>query len=218
MTAISESANLALRLWFMIYRTHNMLKMCSDRVYREYKLTKEQYIVLVTIKYLDSPVRLKDIARWLRRNPNSINMIVDRMVKAGLIRRVRERKDRREIRLIITRTGKEALKPAFAAGLEFIWKTLSPLSYNDMHTLMRLLETIQYEAATYIYPGADWGNIRRNEAKSHKEFMERQIQAYCPQLTKPNIGSIDMERLVQDYCPQILAVEYQGDEKGKTQQ
>ena len=175
MTAISESANLALRLWFIIYRTHNMLKMCSDRVYHEYKLTKEQYIVLVTIKYLDSPVRLKDIARWLRRNPNSINMIVDRMVKAGLIRRVRDRNDRREVRLIITRKGEEVLKPAFAAGLEFIWKTLSPLSYNDMHTLMRLLETIQYEAYGYLNSRLDMEKIKEHDAKSYDNLMGRLI-------------------------------------------
>ena len=195
MTVSLESRNLALRLWFMIYRTHNMLKMCEDRVYSEYKLTTEQYVVLVTIKYLDGPVRPSDIARWLRRSPNSISMLADRMVKADLLRRVRDRKDRRVVWLTITSKGEEALKPAFRTGLEFVWKSLSPLSYEDKQTLLKLLLTVQYEAATYLNPGADIEEIKRNEAKSHEHFMER---------------------LAQAYCPQFLEAEYQGDEKGKT--
>ena len=176
MKVSSESGNLALKLWFMIHRTHEMLKMCEDRVFGEYKLTTEQYVVLVTIKYLGGPVRPSDVARWLGRSPNSISMMVDRMVKAGLLRRVRDRKDRREVRLIITSKGEEALKPAVLAGLEFIQKTLSQVSYDDRHTLMRLLDTLQYETATYLNPGADIEEIRRNEAKSHDNLMERLIQ------------------------------------------
>jgi DNA-binding MarR family transcriptional regulator len=153
-----------------------MLKICEDRVFGEYKLTTEKYIVLATIKYLGGPVRPSDVARWLGRSPNSISMIVDRMVKAGLLRRLRDRKDRREVRLVITSKGETALKPATLAGWEFIQKILSQVSYDDRHTLMRLLDTLQYETANYLNPGTDIEEIRRNEAKSHDNLMERLIQ------------------------------------------
>jgi len=177
-----ESGNLALRLWFMIHRTHEMLKMCEDRVFREYKLTTEQYVVLLTIKYLDGPVRPTDVARWLGRSPNSVSMIVDRMVKASLLRRVRDRKDRRVVWLNITNKGETALKPAIMAGFEFIQNILSQVSYDDRHTLMKLLDKLQYAAADYLNPGADIEEIRRNEAKSHDNLMERLIQYCGPQL------------------------------------
>ena len=63
MTINYESGNMILRLWFMIQRTHEMLKICEDRVFGEYKLTTEKYIVLATIKYLGGPVRPSDVAR-----------------------------------------------------------------------------------------------------------------------------------------------------------
>ena len=190
-----ESGNLALRLWFMVHRTHEMLKMCEDRVFREYKLTTEQYVVLLTIKYLDGPVRPTDVARWLGRSPNSISMIVDRMVKASLLRRVRDRKDRRVVWLNITNKGETALKPAIMAGFEFIQNILSQVSYDDRHTLMKLLDKLQYAAADYLNPGADIEEIRRNEAKSHDNLMERLIQ-YCG--------------------PQLLEAKRPGGKKGKT--
>ena len=195
MTISLESGNLALKLWFMIHRTPEMLKMCEDRVFGEYKLTTEQYIVLVTIKYLGDPIRPTDVARWLGRSPNSISMMVDRMVKVSLLRRVRARKDRRVVWLTITSKGETALKPAVMAGFEFIQKILSQVSHDDRHTLMKLLDKLQYAAATYLNPGADIEEIRRNEAKSHDNLMERLIQ-YCG--------------------PQLLEAKRQGGKKGKT--
>ncbi len=49
MTTNYKPYNIVLRLWFMIHRTHDMLKMCEDQVFGEYKLTREQYILLLTI-------------------------------------------------------------------------------------------------------------------------------------------------------------------------
>jgi DNA-binding MarR family transcriptional regulator len=50
--------------------------------------------VLVSISYLEQPVRITDIALWLERSANSISMIIDRMVKAGLVKRARDEVDR----------------------------------------------------------------------------------------------------------------------------
>lgn len=192
-----ESANLDLKLWFAIYRTHNVLKLCDDQVFREYKLTMEQYVVLMTIKYFDRPARPSNVAQWLRRSPNSISMIVNRMVAAGLVRRVRDRKDRRVVWLVITSKGEEMLKPAFKAGLEVIWKTLSHVSYEDKQNLLRLLLTVQYEAATYLNPEADIEEIERDEAKRHDRFVERQIQAYCPQLPEAEYQDDEKEKTIR---------------------
>jgi DNA-binding MarR family transcriptional regulator len=216
MTVNLESGNLALRLWFMIHHTHDMLKTCEDQVFGEQGLTTEQYTVLVTIKYLDSNVRPTDVARWLGRSPNSVSMMVDRMVKAGLVRRVRDKSDRRVVWLFITSKGEQALQPATLVGLEFIQRILSPLSYEDRQTLLRLILTVQEEACKYLNPGEDVEEIRRNEAECHDNLMERLVQYCCPQLLKPNLGCMEEERLVQDCCPQLLEAKHQGGKKKKT--
>lgn len=215
---ILESANLDLKLWFEIYRAHNTLKMYEDEVYREYKLTLEQYVMLVTIKHFDRPVRPSDVAHWLRRSPNSISMLVDRMVKAGLLRRIRDRKDRRVVWLIITKKGEEMLGPAFRAGLEFIWKSLSRLSYKDKQTFLKLLMTVQFEVAAYLNPEARIEETKQDEVKRLDRFAERQILAYCPQLAKPDISPAEAERLVKGCCPRLHEAEYQGNQKGETVQ
>jgi len=173
MTVNLEPEHLALRVWFLSHRTHELLRRCEDQVFSEYNLTTEQYTVLVTIKYLDDPVRPTDVARWMGRSPNSVSMIVDRMVKAGLVRRIRDRGDRREVRLVITSKGENAIKPATLAGVEFIRKILSPLSYEDRRTLVSLNEVVKDNAFKYLNPGVDIEEMKKNEITNQADLIER---------------------------------------------
>jgi DNA-binding MarR family transcriptional regulator len=128
----------------MAYQTYILLKKCEDHIFEKEGLTMEQFGILVSIGYLGEPTRVTDIARWLERSPNSISMIVDRMVKAGLIKRMRDKRDRREVHVFISSRVEKAPKPATRASLVCIRKILSPLSYEDRRTLFSLLGTIKY--------------------------------------------------------------------------
>jgi DNA-binding MarR family transcriptional regulator len=180
MTTNSKSQNTVSRLWFMIHRTHNMLKACEDQVFSKHKITTEQYVVLVTIKYLGSHVRPTDVAGLLAHSPNSVSMIVDRMVKAGLLRRIRDRRDRRVVFLIITSKGEKILEPALVAGWEFVQKVLSPLSSGDREAFLSLLLTVQYEACKQLNPGEDVAEGEKNGAKCNGDLMKRLNQYALP--------------------------------------
>ena len=180
MTVNLNLEQLALRLWFLSHRTHELLRRCEDQVYGEYNLTTEQYTMLAIIKYLDDPVRITDVARWSGRSTNSVSMIIDRMVKAGLVRRVRDRKDRRTVFVTITSKAENALKPATLAGLEFIREILSPLSSEDRRTFVNLHEMVKYKALEYLNPGADIEEMQRSEVTSQANLVERLVQYISP--------------------------------------
>jgi DNA-binding MarR family transcriptional regulator len=184
MTANLEYQNLILRVWLLMHRAYISLKGCEDQIFGEKGLTTEQYAVLVTIKYLGDPVRVTDVAQWIGRRTNSVSMMVDRMIEAGLLRRAREKGNRRTVRLTMTSKGEEALKPATLAGWEFIQKILSPLSYEDKHTFARLLETLRYQTLNYLNSGPDIEEMIRDEAKQHANLMERLVQYTLPSTPK----------------------------------
>ena len=165
MKANLESTELALRLWRQVYQTYTLLKRCEDQIFDEYGLTTEQYGVLVAIDYFGGPTKVTDIAHWLERSTNSISMIVDRMVKVGLVRRARSTADRREVRVANTSKGKAALRPANLASFEAVQKILSPLSHEDRLTLLSLLGAVKYETLRCLNPGVDIEKIKRNELK-----------------------------------------------------
>jgi DNA-binding MarR family transcriptional regulator len=194
-TNSEENGNLSLKLWYASHRTRSLLKMCEDQIYGEYNLTMEQYSVLAAIKYIGSPARPTDIAQWIGRSTNSISMIVDRMVKAGLVRRVRDRGDRRVVNVSITSKAEKALKPATQAGWEFIQKITSPLAYEDKHTFIKLHDKLRYEMLEYLNPGINVEELARNEDEQHANLMER---------------------LIQYASPSTPEVKRQGNKKGKT--
>jgi DNA-binding MarR family transcriptional regulator len=165
MTVNSKFEILNLRLWRLVYQTYTLLKKCEDQIFEEHGLTTEQYGVLVAMEYLGSPIRITDIARWLERSTNSVSMIIDRMVKAGLVTRKRDRGDRRVVYVTSTSKGETALKPATLASLKCIHKILSPLSREDRGTLLSLLGTLKYEIVKYLNPGIDIEEVKRKESK-----------------------------------------------------
>jgi DNA-binding MarR family transcriptional regulator len=165
MTVKSESGDLVLRLWRQLYQTYTLLKKCEAQIFAEYGLTTEQLTVLMAIGYLGGSVKVTDLARWLEHSPNSVSMIVDRMVKVGLLRRIRSKSDRREVRVIITSKGETAVTPATLAGLEFLRIIMSPLSYEGKLTLLKLLGTLKFEILKYLNHGVDVEEVKRNEFK-----------------------------------------------------
>ena len=180
MTINYENGNLVLRLWYLTHRNRALLKMCEDQIYGEYNLTMEQYAVLVAIKHVGGTARPTDIAQWIGRSTNAVSMIVDRMVKADLLRRVRNRSDRRVVNVSITSKAENALKPATRAGWEFIQKITSPLAYEDMHTYISVHEALRYEILKYLNPRLNVGEMVKNEDEQHANLMERLIQYALP--------------------------------------
>ncbi|MCX6010296.1 MAG: MarR family transcriptional regulator [Chloroflexi bacterium] len=180
MATNSESENTILRLWLLLHRVHDALALCEDFTFRRYGLTMEQFGVLSTVKGSAGSLRPTDLAQWLERSPNSVSMLVDRMVKAGLVRRIRDRADRRVVNVTLTSKGENALEPAAPAGWELVQKILSPLSDEDKHALAGLLETVKGEALGYLNPEADVAEIIKNSVTNQPDLYERMVKKIFP--------------------------------------
>jgi DNA-binding MarR family transcriptional regulator len=159
--------------WVLLRQVYNLISKCSDLVFSEYALTTEQHSVLMAIKHIEDPVKVTDVARWLDRSVNSVSMIIDRMVKAGLVRRRRDLPDRRAVRLTITSKAEEAFVPATVAGWDLIQEILAPLSDKDTLTLIRLLGTLRDKTYDYLGSGKVVEKVTRNETENMALFMKQ---------------------------------------------
>ena len=105
-----------LKTWLLCHQTYDSVFKCEEAVFAKEGLTTQQHAVLIAIKYIDDPVTVSEVAHWLDRNPNGISMLVDRMVRDGLVKRTRGLRDRRAVRLSMTNKGKEILEQATMSG------------------------------------------------------------------------------------------------------
>jgi DNA-binding MarR family transcriptional regulator len=173
MTVNFDLTNVTVKSWLLAFQTGDVLKTCMNKLFSKYNITAEQYDVLVSIKYLGNRINITDVATWLKRSTNSVSMIVDRMVKAGLVRRVRDKSDRRVVYVVATGKGENILELVNPACWETIKEILSPLSYEDRRTIVSLFEMINYKALEYLNPGEDIEEMVRKRAEYHAELMKR---------------------------------------------
>jgi len=175
MVVNNESERTVLRLWILLRRVGDWLGLCHDMLYSKYGITWEQVSVLGAIKSR-GPLRPSELALILERTPNSTSMLVDRMVKAGLVRRTRDRKDRRVVTVSLTEKSQTIVDRAIPAGWEFIHKILLPLSNDERNALVSTLETIRCELIAYLNPEVDKAEIIKNSLTRDPGLYQRMVK------------------------------------------
>jgi DNA-binding MarR family transcriptional regulator len=165
--------NLDKGAWLLLRQVPNLVSRCEDQVFSKHGLTTERHAVLMVIRHIDGPVRPTDVARWLDLSVNSVSMIIDRMVKAGLVKRVRDRKDRRTVFLTMTSKAEKAYVVASVAGWELIQEILAPLSDKDKRNLIKLLETLRDKTYDYLGSGEVAEEVKRSEMEDMAQLMKQ---------------------------------------------
>jgi hypothetical protein len=107
-------------------------------------------------------------------------MLIDRMVKAGLVRRTRDRKDRRVVTVSMTEKGKTAVDPAIPAGWEFIHEVVSTLSDDEQRDLASMLERVKCELVGYLDPEVDKAEILRKSFTNDPNLYKRTMPKLLP--------------------------------------
>ena len=160
-----QFTNQRLMVWILCRQTHNLIYKCEDAVFAKTGLTTQKHAVLAAVNYIDDPVTVTEVAHWLDRNPNGISALVDRMEKDGLVKRARDLRDRRLVRLVKTRKGKDIFEQATIAGWELVQEILSHLSDEDIRTLNSLLDMMREKAFEYLNPGKVMEEIKTKRAQ-----------------------------------------------------
>ena len=175
-----KSENTVLRVWLLLHRVRDVLALCEDSIFAEYGITTEQFAVLAAVRSRGGSLRPTDLASILERSVNSMSMLVDRMTKAGLVRRTRDRVDRRVVRVTLTSKGTNAIERAIPEGWDFIQKILSPMPYKDKQALAGMLETVKCELLGYLNPKVDIAEIIKKSVTNQPGLYERMIKSIFP--------------------------------------
>jgi len=166
--------NPLLRAWLLLHQTYNLILKSEDAVFAKVGLTTQQHGVLMAIKYIQDPVTPTDVSNWLDRNPNGISMLLYRMEKDGLVSRVRDLRDRRSVRLVITERGNEIFGQATIIGWQLVEKMLSDLPEEDLWTLISLLEKVREQGFKNLNLGEAMEEIKiKNEAQNIARFLAK---------------------------------------------
>jgi DNA-binding MarR family transcriptional regulator len=135
--------------WSLLQLTTDSTVKCAEAAFAKIKLTPQQFSVLAAIKNIGDPVLPTDVAKWLDRNTNTITLIIDRMEKDSMVERIRDLKDRRALRLVITARGQKLYDQAVKPSRELPKIILSVLTADELKTLIQTLEKIRQKTFEY---------------------------------------------------------------------
>jgi DNA-binding MarR family transcriptional regulator len=112
-----------------------------ERVYAEFGIGRPEFDVLATLRRSGAPYELSPgaLAASMMLSSGGTTARLDRLEKAGLVRRVPSATDRRSVLVRLTDRGREVIDDAVGAGLAEQRRLLSHLSPAKVRQLSALL-------------------------------------------------------------------------------
>ena len=131
-------------LWVLLNQAKDTIFAAREEELRPYGTSPMQAAVLFVIQAIGSEATPAEIARWLLRNPNTVSDFLNRMERAGLIRKTRDLDRKNVIRVTMTEKGRQAYDNS--RKLESIHRIMSCLSKEERQHLRSYLEKLRSEA------------------------------------------------------------------------
>jgi DNA-binding MarR family transcriptional regulator len=125
--------------------TSNMLQKEALHLFAPMGITDAQFNVLIYLywQYDQGAINQTELGNMLLVHRSNVTGLVDRLEKAGLVRRIPSEHDRRVKNIELTRQGAEIAKKAQSLYLSRIEEIMSGCSTEDIDTLCRILETVR---------------------------------------------------------------------------
>lgn len=107
-----------------------------------FDLTVPQFYTLLHLSHHEGERKMSELARRTHQSAASLTGIIDRLIDKQLVARARPEGDRRQVTVQITDRGAALLHEVKLARTERMRHAVGEISPEDMHILLRLLDTI----------------------------------------------------------------------------
>jgi len=129
-------------LFTLLCQARDALAKARHRELRPVGINMMQAAVLYIVRAIGEPASPAEISRWLFREPNTVFVLVNRMVAQGLLDKKRDSNNRHLARVSLTEKGEQALKEA-RARRDKISSIMSCLSQEERAFLEETLERLR---------------------------------------------------------------------------
>lgn len=136
-----SAVNRDYNLWVLLHQVSDIIFNAREAELQEYGLPATQAEVLFVIKAIGDKVTPAQISRMIFRRPHSVSGIIERMKKAGLVKKAKDLHRKNLVRVTITPKGEQAYKEALKR--KSVQKIMSALSETEQQKLKSLLEILR---------------------------------------------------------------------------
>jgi MarR family transcriptional regulator, 2-MHQ and catechol-resistance regulon repressor len=109
-------------------------------------LTPTQFGVLEAILRTGS-LNQRELGREVQTSAGNMTDLIDKLEARGVVRRIRQRRDRRAVLVELTPAGRALIEPLYAGHVADIAAAMSGLSSDELHQLGELLRKLELVVA-----------------------------------------------------------------------
>ena len=133
-------------IWVLLDRTHFAVTRSRLLELAQFNLTKEQAQVLYVLRFFGGSATMTQIASFTLRQRHSVSTLINRMEKAGLVKKVKVSKDK-IFKVVMTKKGKDRYEKVTRESIEMVF---SSLSSGDKRKLTLYLNQLQKRASSLL--------------------------------------------------------------------
>jgi len=136
-----SNSNQYYELWVLLQQASDAMFEARENELREYGITAMQAAVLYIVKAIGDEATPAQVSRWILRKPHSVSGILQRMEKAGLVKKTKDLTRRNLIRVTMTDKGRQALSQSMKR--KSFQRILSSLSEDERQQMRAQLRTVR---------------------------------------------------------------------------
>ncbi len=137
----ARGENGALASYVKLVRAAESVHSRATRHLASHGLTASQFGALEALHHL-GPMCQRDLGLKILRSSGNITMVVDNLEKRGLVRRERDREDRRYITVSLTPDGARLIRMIFPEHAGIVAREMGVLSAQEQAQLGRLCRKV----------------------------------------------------------------------------
>ena len=138
---MSNREKLIEELLYSFHAIRNITKARSLHLGHHNNITHSQWFVLTVIEHFKK-TSIKDISESLEMSSSAITQFVDILVQAGLVTRQEDPKDRRQVQLELSPTGKKHIATTKQKRIHEMAEIFDGLTDNELGEFIRLHKKI----------------------------------------------------------------------------
>ncbi len=133
----SKNEARALNAYVKLMRASEAVTARLHRHLTDIGLTMTQFGVLEAL-YSLGPLSQREIARKILRSSGNITLVIDNLERRGMVKRTRNKEDRRSYAVDLTAAGRRSIAGVFPGHAARVVDELKALSYAEQEELSRL--------------------------------------------------------------------------------
>ncbi|WP_022668978.1 MarR family winged helix-turn-helix transcriptional regulator [Desulfospira joergensenii] len=131
----------ALQLYTVLMRASNTLTEKLHRHLLDHRLSISQFGVMEALYHLGSMCQ-KDLGTKILKTSGNITLVIDNLEKRNLVKRMKDRSDRRRVSVTLTDSGQDLIKRIFPDHSRTASEIFSVLTPEEQQTLKVLLKKL----------------------------------------------------------------------------